>query len=145
MKVPRPVHGILLAALLALGAAACGPTPTTPSTPVAFSQTDLRLGTGAAAAAGKILTASYTGWLYDSTKPENKGLLFDTSVGGAPLSFTLGAGQVITGLERGMDGMKVGGARRIVIPPELGYGVARNGPIPPFASMVFEVDLLDAR
>lgn len=109
---------------------------------MAFSQTDLRLGTGAEAVAGSILSANYTGWLYDSTKPDNKGLQFETSVGGTPLSFTLGAGQVIVGLELGMTGMKAGGARRIVIPSSLGYGITRNGPIPPFAPLIFEMDLL---
>ncbi len=140
----RPSRGALFAAVLALAVAAsgCGPTPTTPSTPVAFSQTDLRLGTGAEAVAGSILSANYTGWLYDSTKPDNKGLQFETSVGGTPLSFTLGAGQVIVGLELGMTGMKAGGARRIVIPSSLGYGITRNGPIPPFAPLIFEMDLL---
>lgn len=134
-----------LLAGVAAGAAGCGPTPTSPSVSVPFSLTDLRLGTGADAVSGKTLTANYTGWLYDSTKSDLKGLLFETSVGGVPISFTLGAGAVISGLERGMDGMKVGGARRVVIPPSLGYGISRNGPIPPFATLIFEVELLDAQ
>lgn len=136
---------LLVAMLAAASASGCGPTPTTPSQPVAFSQTDLRLGTGVDAVPGMILTANYTGWLYDPSATDKKGLQFDTSLAGTPLSFTLGAGQVIVGLEQGVNGMKVGGARRIVIPSSLGYGITRNGPIPPFSPLIFEVDLLDAQ
>lgn len=138
-------NALLMALLAAASASGCGPTPTTPSKPVAFSQSDLRLGTGADAVPGKILTANYTGWLYDPATTDNKGLKFDTSVGGTPLSFTLGAGQVIIGLEQGVNGMKAGGARRIVIPSSLGYGITRSGPIPPFSPLIFEVDLLDVQ
>ncbi len=139
---------MLPAVALALSAVAlngCGPSPTAPETGAPFSQKDLQLGTGADAVSGKTLTANYTGWLYDSGKPEQKGLQFETSVGGSALTFTLGAGQVIAGIERGVAGMKVGGVRRIVIPSSLGYGAVRKGPIPPFATIVFEVELLDAR
>lgn len=110
-----------------------------------FSLTELRLGTGADAVSGKSLTAHYTGWLYDSAKPDQKGLQFETSVGSTPLTFTLGAGQVIAGLEQGMAGMKAGGARRVVIPSSLAYGATRSGPIPPFATIIFDVDLLEVR
>lgn len=130
---------------VALAAAACGPTPTTPTKDVPYSQTDLRLGTGADAVNGLTVTAHYAGWFYDGSKTDLKGLEFDSSAGKTPLSFTLGAGQVIQGLERGVLGMKVGGARRIVVPPSLGYGIERNGPIPPFATLVFEVELLDVK
>ena len=131
--------------LTAISVAGCGPTPTTPTIGAPFSQTDLRLGTGADAVAGRTLTTHYTGWLYDSTKAEQKGLQFETSVGSTPLTFTLGAGQVITGLEQGMAGMKAGGARRIVIPSSLAYGSTRSGPIPAFATIIFEVDLIEVR
>jgi len=132
----------VLYVLAALVLAACGPTPTTPSSSAPFSQTDQRLGTGADAVPGRTLTTHYTGWLYDGTKPDQKGLQFETSVGSTPLTFTLGAGQVITGLEQGMAGMKAGGARRIIIPSSLAYGAVRSGPIPAFATIIFEVDLL---
>lgn len=134
-----------LALVLTAAAAACGPTPTTPTKDVPYSQIDLRLGTGADVASGATVTANYTGWLYDGSKTDFKGLQFDTSTGRAPLTFTLGAGQVISGLERGMIGMKAGGARRMVIPPSLGYGIERNGPIPPFSTLVFEVELLSVQ
>jgi FKBP-type peptidyl-prolyl cis-trans isomerase FkpA len=141
-------HRTLLFAACTLAAVAitgCGPSPTNPSTGAPFSQTDLRLGTGADAMAGKTLTANYTGWLYDPAKVDQKGLQFETSVGGTALTFTLGSGQVIPGLEQGVTGMKVGGERRIIIPSSLAYGAVRNGPIPAFSTIIFEVDLLDVQ
>lgn len=131
--------------------AACGgdgdanPTVPTPIPPQPFTVTDLRVGTGVEAVNGRRLTVHYTGWLYSTTATENKGTLFDTSVGRSPFSFTLGAGAVIRGWDQGLVGMKVGGVRRLVIPPELAYGAAGNGPIPPNANLVFEVELLDVQ
>ena len=97
---------------------------------------DTKVGTGAEAVAGKLVTVDYTGWLTDGTK-------FDSSVGGSPFSFRLGGGEVIEGWDRGVAGMKVGGKRKLTLPPELGYG-ARGAPpaIPPNATLVFEVELL---
>ena len=126
--------------------AACGgdSSPTAPSVPAQpFTITDLRVGTGAEATNGKVLTVNYAGWLYSTSAAENKGTLFDTSVGRAPYSFTLGAGDVIRGWDQGVVGMKVGGVRRLVIPPELAYGAAGRAPsIPPNANLVFEVELV---
>jgi FKBP-type peptidyl-prolyl cis-trans isomerase FkpA len=136
---------LLAWALAAFATTGCGPSPSAPSIGAPFSQTDLRLGTGADAAVGKTLTANYTGWLYDNTTTDHKGLQFETSVGGTPLTFMLGAGQVIPGLEQGMAGMKVGGARRVVIPSSLGYGAVRNGPIPAFSTIIFDVELLEVQ
>jgi FKBP-type peptidyl-prolyl cis-trans isomerase FkpA len=132
----------VFACVVLAAAAGCGSSPTTPSSTAPFSQTDVRVGTGDAAAAGKVLTVNYTGWLYDASKTEGKGLQFDTSVGGTPFSFTLGFGQVISGWDQGLAGMKVGGLRRLVIPPSLAYGAVRRGPIPPDATLVFEVELV---
>ena len=126
-------------------AAACSDTLTTPSSSAPYSQLDLRLGTGTEAASGNTVTLNYTGWLYDPSKPDGKGLQFDSSVGLTPLVFTLGGGGVIAGFDRGVTGMKIGGARRIVVPPSLGYGGTRNSSIPPFATLVFEIDLLDVQ
>jgi FKBP-type peptidyl-prolyl cis-trans isomerase FkpA len=137
-----PVAAVALAAVTM---AACGPTPTTPSIGAPYSQTDLRVGTGTEAVSGKVLSVNYTGWLYDTTKTDQKGLQFDSSASGPPLTFTLGAGQVIAGFDQGMPGMKVGGARRLVIPASLGYGGSRNGSIPAFSTMVFEVELVDVQ
>jgi len=140
------------AVFAALGAfAACGgggsSSPTSPSTPRGeFSQTDVRVGTGADAVPGRRLSVHYTGWLYDPARPEQKGSQFDTSIGRAPFSFTLGAGQVIRGWDQGMLGMKIGGQRRLVLPPELGYGSAGSPPvIPPNATLVFDIELLEVQ
>lgn len=126
----------------ALLAAACDDSPTSPSSPPPFSQTDIRAGTGDEATIGQVVTVNYTGWLYDESRPEQKGAQFDTSVGREAFSFTLGIGQVIAGWDQGVPGMKVGGVRRLVIPPSLGYGNFRNGPIPPNAALVFEIELV---
>ena len=107
-----------------------------------MSQTDLIAGAGAVAASGNSITVNYTGWLYDPAKPENKGQQFDTSSGRDPFTFTLGAGQVIAGWDQGLINMRVGGTRRLVIPPSLAYGSSRNGPIPPNSSLVFDVQLV---
>ena len=123
--------------------AACADGPTMPSSSAPFSQVDLRLGTGAEATAGKLLSVNYTGWLYDASKTDFKGLQFDSSAGLQPLKFVLGAGSVIEGFDRGAAGMKVGGIRRVVIPPSLGYGSSRNSSIPASATLVFELELLD--
>lgn len=135
---------IRFAALLFLLAvtAACDDSPTSPSNSAPFSQTDLQVGTGAEAANGQQLTVHYVGWLYNGAQPDQKGARIDSSIGGTPFSFTLGIGQVISGWDRGLVGMKVGGLRRLVIPPSLGYGSFRSGPIPPNATLVFEVELL---
>ncbi|HVL67521.1 MAG TPA: FKBP-type peptidyl-prolyl cis-trans isomerase [Vicinamibacterales bacterium] len=140
----RRFSPLVTCALLAVTAAACSDTtsPTEPSGTAPFSQTDLRVGAGAAAALGDTLTVNYTGWLYDATKPDQKGLQFDSSQGRDPFPFRLGAGQVILGWDAGLVGQRVGGLRRLVIPPSLGYGGFRRGVIPPHATLVFEVELL---
>ncbi|MEO8077212.1 MAG: FKBP-type peptidyl-prolyl cis-trans isomerase [Acidobacteriota bacterium] len=107
-----------------------------------FSQVDLRTGTGADAVAGKTVTVNYTGWLYDSAKTDEKGVQFDTSASRGPFVFLLGAGKVIKGWDQGVAGMKIGGLRRLVIPPALGYGSVANGPIPPNSTLLFEVELV---
>ena len=124
------------------------PTSPTPSSPsvgldVEFSVTDLTVGTGPEAMNGDTLSVHYTGWLYDPNATENKGMQFDSSQSRGPFSFVLGAGQVIDGWDQGVLGMQVGGERRIVIPPELGYGSSGQGPIPGDATLLFEVELVD--
>ena len=124
-------------------AAASGCTSTTgPSSTAPFSQTDLTPGTGTEAATGNILSVDYTGWLYDPSKPDHKGLQFDTSIGRSVFTFTLGKGQVIKGWDQGLVGMKVGGIRRLVVPPSLAYGATGNPPIPPNAALVFDIALI---
>jgi FKBP-type peptidyl-prolyl cis-trans isomerase FkpA len=137
------VRSVLICVLAALCAASCSNTPTTPSSTAPYSQVDLLAGTGTEAATGNTLTVNYTGWLFDPGKPDNKGLQFDTSVGGTPFVFLLGTQSVIAGWDKGLVGMKVGGIRRLVIPPSLGYGDIRNHSIPPYSTLVFEIELLD--
>lgn len=97
---------------------------------------DLVVGEGEAATVQAEVTVHYTGWLHDGTK-------FDSSVDrGQPFTFTLGVGYVIPGWDEGLQGMRVGGKRKLVIPPHLGYGKARNGPIPGNSTLVFDVELL---
>ncbi len=105
---------------------------------------DHKIGTGAEATAGHTVTVHYTGWLFDAAAPENKGRKFDSSRDrGDPFSFPLGAGRVIKGWDEGVAGMKVGGQRTLIIPPELGYGArGAGGVIPPNATLVFDVELL---
>ena len=141
---------ILFAALLLIAPiAGCGDdTPTSPSVglSVPFSTRDLVVGTGQEAMNGDILSVNYTGWLYDPDAPENKGDQFDSSVGRAPFEFTLGVGAVIAGWDRGLLGMRVGGRRIIVIPPELGYGADGSPPrIPGNATLLFDVDIRQSK
>ncbi len=96
---------------------------------------DLTVGEGAEAEYGKLLTVNYTGWLEDGTE-------FGTSIGGEPFQFTLGQGEVILGWDQGVLGMKVGGKRKLIIPPDLAYGETGRGDIPPNATLTFEVELL---
>ncbi len=99
---------------------------------------DLVEGDGAVAEAGQTVTVHYTGWLTDGSK-------FDSSVDrNQPFQFLLGKGQVIRGWDEGVQGMKIGGKRKLTIPPQLGYGAAgAGGVIPPSATLVFDVELLD--
>jgi FKBP-type peptidyl-prolyl cis-trans isomerase len=110
------------------------------TTPSGLKYTDEVVGNGAAAQSGKTVFVHYTGWLTDGKK-------FDSSKDrGQPFSFPLGAGRVIKGWDEGVAGMKVGGKRRLVIPSSLGYGAAgAGGVIPPNATLVFEVELLDVK
>ncbi len=103
--------------------------------------TDMRVGTGKTATAGRDVEVHYTGWLYlDGLK----GKQFDSSRGRGPFTFPLGGGQVIKGWDEGVAGMKEGGQRTLIIPPQLAYGErgAGNGVIPPNATLMFEVELL---
>jgi FKBP-type peptidyl-prolyl cis-trans isomerase len=107
-------------------------------------KTDVKLGTGAEAKAGQSVSVHYTGWLYDPAAPDHKGSKFDSSRDrGTPFNFPLGAGRVIQGWDQGVQGMKVGGQRTLVIPANLGYGArGAGGVIPPNATLVFDVELL---
>ncbi|HEY5613167.1 MAG TPA: FKBP-type peptidyl-prolyl cis-trans isomerase [Lysobacter sp.] len=108
---------------------------------------DERQGTGAVAVAGTDVTVHYTGWLFDEKAANRRGDKFDSSVDrNDPFTFLLGAGRVIRGWDDGVAGMRVGGKRVLMIPPEYGYGrKGAGGVIPPNGSLVFEVELLDVK
>jgi FKBP-type peptidyl-prolyl cis-trans isomerase FkpA len=115
-----------------------GGSPTAPSANVPFSTTDLRVGTGAEATVGRGAAVNYSGWLYSTTAADNKGTPFDAG----SFSFTVGTG-VIPGFSQGVQGMRVGGLRRVVIPPNLAYGTAGSPPrIPGNATLLFEIELV---
>jgi len=134
---------VLLSAAFVTGCSD-GP-PTAPGPAPVFGQTDLRAGSGPPAAAGNRIAVFYTGWLYDASRPDQKGLQFETNFGAEnPLTFTLGIGQVIAGWDSGILNQRVGGLRRLVIPPSLAYGGVRNGPIPANATLIFEIELISA-
>jgi len=119
--------------------------------PIAFAadaliKTDTAVGKGKEAVAGATVFVNYTGWLHEPKAPRQHGKQFDTSIGRGPFNFQLGAGRVIKGWDEGVAGMKVGGKRTLVIPPELGYGArGAGGVIPPNATLVFDVELLDVK
>ncbi len=138
--------GLFVAVVLVLWCGATGlkrvyaAEPRLVTTPSGLQYVDLKVGTGREAHSGETAIVHYTGWLTDGTK-------FDSSKDrGKPFPFRLGAGRVIKGWEEGVEGMKIGGIRKLTIPPELGYGTRGAGRvIPPNATLVFEVELLDLR
>jgi FKBP-type peptidyl-prolyl cis-trans isomerase FkpA len=135
---------LLLIALL-LATASCNNGSTAPTAPdqsnVAYSQTDLTLGTGLEATVGTTATVQYGGWLYSDTAADHKGAQFDANT----FAFLVGGGTIIKGFDMGVTGMKVGGVRRVIMPPSLAYGATGNstGSIPPNAALVFDI-LLNA-
>jgi FKBP-type peptidyl-prolyl cis-trans isomerase FkpA len=115
--------------------------------PKELQKIDVKQGSGAEAVAGKIAVVHYTGWLYDPAKPDNKGAKFDSSRdSGKPFEFPLGGGRVIKGWDTGVVGMKVGGQRTLIIPPDMGYGArGAGGVIPPNATLMFDVELIEVK
>lgn len=108
---------------------------------------DTQVGTGREAEPGFNVTVHYTGWLYDAAAKDHKGTKFDSSVDRKePFNFFLGGGQVIQGWDEGFAGMKIGGKRTLIIPPEMGYGArGAGGVIPPNATLIFDVELLEVK
>jgi FKBP-type peptidyl-prolyl cis-trans isomerase FkpA len=158
-KLPASLSPLLSLALVALIAA---PAPaqaqdTPAKAPVAVNskfganvtelkKIDVKQGDGAEAVAGRAVIVHYTGWLYDPAAPDGHGAKFDRSVGKLPFGFVLGVGRVIKGWDQGVAGMKVGGRRTLVIPPDLGYGARGAGnAIPPNATLLFDVELIEVK
>jgi FKBP-type peptidyl-prolyl cis-trans isomerase len=136
-------RAILLMALLA--AAGCGSANSTGPSPTSvgvFTSTDPTIGTGATAVVGKTVTVNYTLGLYDTSKTDGKGAQVQT---GSGFSFVVGAGSVIKGWDQGVVGMKVGGQRRLIIPPDQAYGSSPPSGIPVNATLVFDITLTNVQ
>jgi peptidylprolyl isomerase len=116
----------------------------TMTTPTGLQIADSKVGTGASPKTGQTCVMHYTGWLYENGQ---KGKKFDSSVDrGQPFEFPIGVKRVIPGWDEGVSTMKVGGKRTLIIPPELGYGArGAGGLIPPNATLIFDVELLDVK
>lgn len=141
------LFALVAATCLGLGPRAAAQDPATAPAPPeeSVTVTDLVTGVGNEALPGMVVVVHYAGWLYDPGAQDRRGPQFDSSRGrGQPFSFPLGAGHVIKGWDRGVAGMRVGGLRRLVIPPSLAYGSRNigNGLIPPDSTLMFEVELL---
>lgn len=149
MRPALRLHAVLplaLAAALAMGLAMTQSvaSPQTYYTPSGLGVADIEVGTGAEPKPGQTAVVHYTGWLYERGTKVGK---FDSSVDrGQPFEFPLGQGRVIAGWDEGVASMKVGGRRTLIIPPELGYGADGAGDaIPPNATLIFDVELLDVK
>lgn len=107
---------------------------------------DQRIGSGPAAKPGDTAVVAYTGWLHDPLADNERGMRFDSTGKSAPFSFVIGQGKVIKGWEQGILGMQAGGKRSLIIPSELGYGARGAGAqIPPYATLIFDIELLELR
>jgi FKBP-type peptidyl-prolyl cis-trans isomerase FkpA len=138
----KSIGFVLVVGLLVSACGGSDSSPTAPSSNQPFSITELRLGTGTEATIGRNVTVNYSGWVWDSLGPDNKGSRFDAG----SYSLTL-PGNVIPGFSQGITGMKVGGMRRVVIPPNLGYG---NSPpagsgIRANETLIFEIELVSVQ
>jgi FKBP-type peptidyl-prolyl cis-trans isomerase FkpA len=147
---------LLIATLAASGAPALAQVPTataptntskTDATVTELRKTDVKTGTGTEAVRGRAVIVHYTGWLYDPAAAAGKGTKFDSSLDRKiPFGFILGAGRVIRGWDEGVAGMKVGGQRTLIVPPHLGYGErGAGGVIPPNATLLFDIELLEVK
>jgi FKBP-type peptidyl-prolyl cis-trans isomerase FkpA len=138
---------LLFATTLLLTACTPAPPPYPGGDVAELQRIDEVVGTGAQAVSGSNVTVHYTGWLYEQTAPDKHGMKFDSSRDhNQPFTFALGAGQVISGWDEGVAGMRVGGKRTLLIPARNGYGSkGAGGVIPPNASLAFEVELLEVK
>jgi FKBP-type peptidyl-prolyl cis-trans isomerase FkpA len=141
--MPRP-FALLATALLALGAT-FSPQPAQADDVTAMVIKDVVVGTGSTARDDSEVRIQYTGWLYDAKAPDHHGAKIDSSYdSGRPLSFTMGANQVVEGMESGVRGMKTGGKRTVIIPSRMGYGRRGAAPdVPPNSALVFDIELME--
>jgi len=159
LQLPALRHlaaALTVACMATVPVALAQPARSTVSTPTSskldanvteLKKIDVKQGTGTEAPTGKAVVVHYTGWLHDPAAPDGKGTKFDSSRDrGVPFGFMLGAGRVIKGWDEGVVGMKVGGQRTLVIPPALGYGErGAGGVIPPNATLIFDVELIEVK
>jgi FKBP-type peptidyl-prolyl cis-trans isomerase FkpA len=141
LKFPLIAAFVALLSLTACGGGGSGSANTAVSSPAALTFTDTVVGTGATAITGKSVTVKYTGWLYSTTAANNKGSQFDTG----SFTFVLGSGQVIPGFDQGVQNMKVGGKRTVLIPSSLGYGANGTNGIPPNSGLVFDIEVTNVQ
>ena len=153
----RTYRARVAAAVLAFAVSACASVPSKPpldrsavgsfSTPVAELQfIDVGVGAGAEAHPGMFVVVTYTGWLYDPIAPGYRGAKFDSSLDrNAAFGFYLDTGKVIRGWDEGVPGMKTGGRRTLAVPPGMAYGASGSSVIPPNATLLFDIELLDVR
>jgi FKBP-type peptidyl-prolyl cis-trans isomerase FkpA len=148
----RHLNRAIALVAIALSAAACSGSSESESAEGRSNVAELikqddAVGSGNEAAAGRAVTVHYTGWLYNESAADKKGTKFDSSRDrNEPFEFNLGAGEVIPGWDEGVAGMKVGGRRTLTIPPNKGYGArGAGGVIPPNATLIFDVELLNVR
>lgn len=141
-RLLRQVNRASALALVALGLTGCQSNPNSASDVPFLTVTELRIGTGAQAVNGDLLTVNYLAWLFDSGESDNKGEQVDS---GSGLTFVLGANQVLPAFDQGLVGMRVGGERRLNVPPRLALGGTGSGNIPANAALVMEVELVDAQ
>jgi FKBP-type peptidyl-prolyl cis-trans isomerase len=140
------VTPLIHAADHAASASASASASATPAAPTTLIKKDVKVGTGKEAVTGKQVSVNYTGWLYNAAAPDHHGAKFDSSIGRGPFTFPLGAGMVIKGWDQGVEGMKVGGKRTLIIPADMAYGKrGAGGVIPPDAPLIFDVELLDVK
>lgn len=143
-KIARTATLALAFALGAFAMVASAPATAEETTASGLKIIDTEVGTGASPTTGQTCVMHYTGWLYENGQKTTK---FDSSVDrGQPFEFPIGTGRVIKGWDEGVATMKVGGKRTLIIPPDLGYGASgAGGVIPPNATLIFDVELLDIK
>lgn len=136
--------------LIALACACCAGAISLPAAAAGGNSQNLTIidtapGKGEAATKGKAVAIHYSGWLYAPATEKRRGGLIDSSSGKEPFSFVLGAGNVIKGLDEGIEGMKSGGKRTLIVPAALAYGSRGAGPVPPNANLIFDIELISVK